>query len=148
VGEIVRALPQVRTVWSGEVLIVVPQAAVATVAFYKSFRARYPHLPEVADNAMEQVFTQGFSGLPLSLIENDFEPVVREICPEVGIALDQARRFFPESTSLAGSGSAIFSLVPVGEEATAEACCAVMRSEGMTVHRAQLLGDAGQTFLQ
>jgi 4-diphosphocytidyl-2-C-methyl-D-erythritol kinase len=41
---------------------------------------------------------------------NDFEPIVREICPDVGSALDALRAAGAEHAMLSGSGSACFAL--------------------------------------
>ena len=138
VGDVVESLaPGVG--WTGEVLIVVPAATVSTAVFYNFYRERVPHVPEVTDEEMSRFARGGGAGLPVELIENDFESAVSVLCPEVGRALERARAFFPATTSLTGSGAAIFSLVPPGEEGKIEQLCAEMSSENMTVHRVRIV---------
>ncbi len=139
VGDVVASLTS-GVEWPGEVLIVVPPAAVSTLAFYNFYRKRVPHIVNVSDEAMEHFAALGGASLPPDLIENDFESAVSVLCPEVGRALEVARAFFPATTSLTGSGAAIFSLVPPGDEGQVEEFCSEISSENMTVHRVRIVG--------
>lgn len=114
VGERVVLLPN-HSVSPARILILVPSVAVSTQAFYDHFRRRYPEIAPKEDSQMRRFFESEESSL-CSVIENDFEGAVCELAPEVAKGLALARRYFPASTSLTGSGSAFFSLVPDGQE--------------------------------
>jgi hypothetical protein len=49
-----------------------------------------------------------------------------------------ARRFFPGSTSLTGSGSAFFSLIPIGREGDVSKLSAMAGERGYSVHSCSL----------
>lgn len=138
VGDVVESLAS-GVEWPGEVLIVVPPATVSTPAFYNFYRERVPHIAPASDPAMEHFAARGSSGLPAELIENDFESAVSALCPEVRRALEMARAFFPATTSLTGSGAAIFSLVAPGQEGKIQELCSEISSENMMVHRVRIV---------
>lgn len=139
IGESVSALKHVAP-WSGDVLITVPPVAVPTVDFYRFFRERYPTLPEVRDRAMETV-AGGEAGIELAhLLENDFERDVVAFRPAVGEALRMTRSYYPDTTSLTGSGSAIFSLVPpAGPGSDTTAFERRAKELSMTVYRTRMV---------
>jgi 4-diphosphocytidyl-2C-methyl-D-erythritol kinase len=72
------------------------------------------------------------------VIENDFEPVIVKFKPEVGESLRLARKFFPQTSSITGSGAAIFSLIEGEEPEVAQQFEDTMRQNGMMVHRVSL----------
>lgn len=129
----------------GEVLVAMPRVAVPTVDFYRFFRERHPIVPLGEDAAMERVAREGLRRDELfALIENDFERDVVAFRPAVGEVLGLARRYFPRTTSVTGSGAAIFSVVPQEHEASIPAYRACLESNGVTVHRARLVTTSVQ----
>jgi 4-diphosphocytidyl-2-C-methyl-D-erythritol kinase len=141
IGEVVQELP-VSQVWPGEVLITVPPAPVPTVAFYKFYREQHPVVAPTRDEKMEVLARSGPISISPELVENDFENDACSFVPEVETALCCARRFFPSSTSLTGSGSAIFSLVAPQELSLVEPYLEAASCEGMVVHRVRVLDGA------
>jgi 4-diphosphocytidyl-2-C-methyl-D-erythritol kinase len=138
IGEVVQPLGN-ACMWPGEVLIAVPSAAVPTVPFYAYFRSQHPVLPSVEDELMAQAVSAGLEELSLELIENDFEADVCTFCPAVGEALKCAREFFPDTTSVTGSGSALFSLVPPDLESRVTAYVQEAAKRNIMVHRTTLI---------
>jgi 4-diphosphocytidyl-2-C-methyl-D-erythritol kinase len=138
VGEEVHPL-QAKRVWPGEVLISVPGASVPTASFYAFFRQRHPHLSLGVDEAMLRVVREGLGQLPLDLIENDFESDVCAFRPAVGRALAVARESFPATTSVTGSGAALFSLVPPEYASRVPAYIEHAAQENITVHRTTVI---------
>ena len=139
IGESVTLLKHVKP-WLGEVLITVPPVSVPTVDFYRFFREQHPILPELRDRSMESVVSDSSDVVLSDLLENDFEADVVAFRPAVGEALRIAREYFPKTTSLTGSGAAIFSLVPpagVGSDTTAFERRA--EEAGMTVYRTRMV---------
>jgi 4-diphosphocytidyl-2-C-methyl-D-erythritol kinase len=137
IGEWIQPL-SVASLWRGPVLVVAPPKPVPTAAFYQSFRAHHPKIEPARDEEMERFALGGaVQSLP-SLIGNDFEADVCQLVPEVGEGLALARTFFPGTTSLTGSGSCFFSLVPPSEEARIPACVEALKGCGMAVHTTQL----------
>jgi 4-diphosphocytidyl-2C-methyl-D-erythritol kinase len=88
---------------------------------------------------MERVAQQGLSELPLELIQNDFESDVCAFCPAVADALECAREFFPDTTSVTGSGAAMFSLVSADYESRIAAYLTQAQKRNITVHRTRLI---------
>jgi len=125
--------------WPGELLLVVPPVPVATGPFYDYFRRHHPVIPErPLDEPMER-----FCGAPSSealpeLVQNDFERDAVSMVPLIGEGLERARAVFPRGTALTGSGSAFFSLIPLGGEGRAMALTAELEALGMTVRRTRL----------
>jgi 4-diphosphocytidyl-2C-methyl-D-erythritol kinase len=91
---------------------------------------------------MEALSRAGSLQFSPKLLLNDFEREASHFVPEVGTALRCAREFFPNTSSLTGSGSAIFSLVDPSETSRLEPFCKAAALEGMVVHRVRLLGEA------
>ncbi len=143
IGDEVKLLNSVVS-WPGEVLITKPLASVPTVDFYRFFREQHPTIECVSDDSMERLLHLSRSESAfrleacLALIENDFECDVVAFRPEVGDALTIGRSFFPQTTSLTGSGAAIFSLVPNAQVDLIPEYISSMESAGMTVHRATI----------
>lgn len=138
IGEVVRKL-DTHPVWPGDVLITVPPAPVATAAFYQFFREQHPAIAPSCDEQMEALVRSGKVQISPDLLQNDFERDVCTLVPAVGTALRCARDFFPQSSSLTGSGSAIFSLVGPEDSGRIEPYCVEAERERMTVHRVRLL---------
>ncbi len=141
IGEQVTPLPDIAA-WPGDVLITVPPVSVPTGDFYRFFRQLHPQLPETSDPVMERI-SEG--GVPIShseLLANDFESDVVVFRPGVAEALRLARKYYPHTTSLTGSGSAIFSLVPEQLVSSVSAFIADMAARGVLVHRAKMLQRA------
>jgi 4-diphosphocytidyl-2-C-methyl-D-erythritol kinase len=118
-------------------LILVPSTAVNTKAFYDHFRRRYPEISPQEDPGMQR-FVESVESSLCSVIENDFEQAVCELVPEVARGLALARRYFPFSTSLTGSGSAFFSLVPEGQEGGVSQLSIAAREAGYSVYTGTL----------
>jgi len=139
IGESVNPLKYIKP-WPGDVLITVPPAAVPTVDFYQFFRQQHPILADLCDRTME-LAAEARSDVELSnLLENDFEADVVAFRPAVGKALRLAREYFPNTTSLTGSGAAIFSLVPpAGLGADTAAFERRAEEAGMTVYRTRMV---------
>gem|GEM_PF-622839 len=139
IGESVAELKHV-TPWPGEVLIIVPPIAVPTVDFYRFYRDRHPTLPEVRDGAMETAVGDNAVLEISDLQENDFEADVVAFRPAVGDALKIAREYYPYTTSVTGSGSAIFSLVPpAGPGSDVSAFERRAKELGMAVFRTHMI---------
>jgi 4-diphosphocytidyl-2-C-methyl-D-erythritol kinase len=138
IGEVVKQLGA-RRLWVGKVLVAVPAEPVPTIPFYDFFRKQHPVLPDFRDDALEQAVHQGFEELPLELLENDFESDIVCMVPAVGRALEISREFFPKSSSVTGSGSAVFSLVPHGQQASVRGYCKAMEAAGVNVYSTELL---------
>jgi 4-diphosphocytidyl-2-C-methyl-D-erythritol kinase len=132
VGERVRPLSK-HVLSPARILILVPSTAVNTKAFYDYFRRRYPEVLAKEDPSMWQ-FVESLDSAVSSVIENDFEPAVCELAPSVGEGLALARRYFPATTSLTGSGSAFFSLVPEGQEGAMSELSSVAQGRGFSVY--------------
>jgi len=114
IGEEVTPLPSAE-LWRGDVGIIVPSTPVPTAAFYALYRANHPNVPATQDRTVRDLEHKGRINL-LRLIENDFEPDVLQMAPEVGRALAMAREVFPNSAGLTGCGSALFVLASPSEE--------------------------------
>jgi 4-diphosphocytidyl-2C-methyl-D-erythritol kinase len=71
-------------------------------------------------------------------LRNDFEHDAAQMVPVVATALNIARESFPHSTSLTGSGSAIFSLVAHDEGEKITSYSSKARAAGMEVHTVRL----------
>lgn len=140
IGDVIQEVGLSR-VWSGDVLITVPPAPVPTIAFYQYFRARHPSIDPVRDELMEGVVRTGVVEISAKLLENDFERDVCALVPVVSTALSCSREFFPDTSSLTGSGSAIFSLVSPEQASRVEPYLKAASQQGMTVHRVRLLGS-------
>jgi 4-diphosphocytidyl-2-C-methyl-D-erythritol kinase len=115
VGEIVQPIATLP-VLPGLIVIMVPPESVATAAFYHRFRERRPVVDNCIDPKRELFLNHPTYEFLQQIVENDFENEVIGMAPSVGIGLEVARRFFPGSTAVTGSGSAFFSLVPPGQE--------------------------------
>jgi 4-diphosphocytidyl-2C-methyl-D-erythritol kinase len=139
IGEIVHPLPH-REIWQGEVLISVPSASVPTAPFYQHFRQQHPTLGAGRDEVMERFARNAAESFSPSLIENDFESDICSFCPAVGKALEGAREVFPGTTSITGSGAAIFSLVPAQFADRVPDYLLQAAQENITVHRTTLFG--------
>jgi 4-diphosphocytidyl-2-C-methyl-D-erythritol kinase len=136
VGE--RVLPLLNhSISPARILIVVPSTPVSTKAFYDHFRRRYSEISPSEDLQMQRFIGSVGSSL-CSVIENDFEQAVCELAPEVAEGLALARRYFASSTSLTGSGSAFFSLVPEGEEGAMSKLSIAAREAGYSVYPCSL----------
>ena len=96
-------------------------------------------MPMLDDELMTRYAQQGFGELPLELIENDFEPDICAFCPAVADALQCAREFFPDTTSVTGSGAALFSLVPADYTTRIAAYLTQAHKRNITVHRTALI---------
>jgi 4-diphosphocytidyl-2-C-methyl-D-erythritol kinase len=138
IGEQVARLPAISP-WPGEVLITMPPAAVPTVEFYRFFREQQPVLRDTTDAMMEGLADGGAPVSCVGLLGNDFEPAVAAFRPVVGAALRLAREHYPETTSLTGSGAAIFSLVTPEQASSVPTFCGAMEAQGMVVHRTRML---------
>ena len=134
IGEIVRKLPM-ASIWNGGVLVTIPPASVPTADFYQFYRQRHPVIQCSDDDVMRFFVQAGCTGAVTDLIYNDFEPDIIEFQPLVGKALSLARMIFPHTTSVTGSGSAIFSLVPLGMEDRIDDFEDTMMANDMVVHR-------------
>jgi 4-diphosphocytidyl-2-C-methyl-D-erythritol kinase len=141
IGDIVRELA-VSQVWPGEVLITVPPEPIPTIAFYQFYRQRHPAVVQTSDDKMEALVRAERVQISPELLDNDFEQDACAFVPSVEVALRCARSFFPNTTSLTGSGSAIFSLVGPQELSRIEAYLEAAAREGMVVHRARILDSA------
>jgi 4-diphosphocytidyl-2-C-methyl-D-erythritol kinase len=139
IGDVIQPLT-VSSVWPGYVLITVPPAPVPTIAFYQYFRTQHPLINPLRDTLMEHISRAGSLEISAELLDNDFEQDVCRLVPVVATALQCAREFFPETSSLTGSGSAIFSLVAPEQLSRVERYEEAASSRGMTVHRVRLLG--------
>jgi 4-diphosphocytidyl-2C-methyl-D-erythritol kinase len=143
IGDEVKLLNSVVS-WPGEVLITKPSVSVPTVDFYSFFREQHPTIEGANDKSMERLWRLSQPGSAfrleayLDLIENDFERDVVSFRPEVGEVLKLARYFLPQTTSLTGSGAAIFSLVPASQADLIPKYISSMESVGMTVYRATI----------
>jgi 4-diphosphocytidyl-2C-methyl-D-erythritol kinase len=76
-----------------------------------------------------------------ALVENDFEATVCTLNPDVAEGLTLARSVFPHTTALTGSGSALFSLVPEGQESDMSVLSSVAQKRGYTIYRTCLIFD-------
>jgi 4-diphosphocytidyl-2-C-methyl-D-erythritol kinase len=141
VGERVVQLSE-RTLRSDRILIVVPPAAVNTQRFYDHYRMRRPEIPLSVDDPMQR-YVESHEVSLISLVENDFESVVCEMVPAVAAGLALARRFFPVSTALTGSGSALFSLIPETDHQRMSELSAAATERGYSVYPATLIPSAG-----
>jgi 4-diphosphocytidyl-2-C-methyl-D-erythritol kinase len=120
------------------VFIVMPPVSVPTIEFYSFYRKMRPVIEPFRDLVMEEL-VRGESPSSLNaLIENDFEPEIVKFRPEVGEALRLARKFFPQTSSITGSGAAIFSLIQGEAPEVAQQFEDTMRQNGMLVHRVLL----------
>ncbi len=136
IGDDVQPL-RIKAPWPFEVLIIVPPQAVPTVEFYSFFRQQLPSIVACRDDQARDLVSGGELVFSLDLLRNDFETQVCRFVPVVGEALRMAREFFPQSTSLTGSGSAIFSLVQSDQAYRIAECRARLEGAGMAVHRVQ-----------
>jgi 4-diphosphocytidyl-2-C-methyl-D-erythritol kinase len=126
--------------WPGEILIAMPATSVPTVDFYRFFRDQHPDLSGSCDAPLQRFVSLEEPRVTLEqLIENDFEQDIVTFRPQVGAALSVARRHFPYTTSVTGSGAAIFSLVSTGELDAIPACQEALEQIGGTVYRAKLV---------
>lgn len=137
IGEVIKPL-SVDSIWKGPILVVAPPKPVPTGPFYEFFRAQHPNIESCHDEEMEHFSLRGVSGALPTLIANDFEVDVCRLVPEVGEGLAIARSFFPHTTSLTGSGSCFFSLVPPSDEDRTAACVGALKARGMAVYVAGL----------
>lgn len=134
VGERVSSVSS-QPLWPGKVVIAVPPKPVATAAFYDLYRQRHPVLsPARSDEEMERFVENPHPQGIVNLLANDFERDVVSFVPEVGEGLTIARRFFPRSTSLTGSGSAFFSLVSSDMEHRIPALVSDLEAHCITTH--------------
>jgi 4-diphosphocytidyl-2-C-methyl-D-erythritol kinase len=133
IGEVIRPLA-VGSIWNGPVLVVSPPKPVPTGPFYQFFRTQHPSMEICRDEPMERCSAQGISDALPALIGNDFEIDVCRLVPEVGEGLAIARSFFPRTSSLTGSGSCFFSLVPPSDEGLIAACIEALKERGMAVY--------------
>ncbi len=112
IGEEVKPLKPAGS-WQGTLLLMSPQEAVNTAAFYKAFRELHPSIDSQVDSDMEQVGRSGevqFAAVS-GLVDNDFERCVVTLAPSVGWGLEVVRRYFPLGSAVTGSGSAFFTVV-------------------------------------
>jgi 4-diphosphocytidyl-2C-methyl-D-erythritol kinase len=138
IGEQVIHVPTVAP-WPGEVLITMPPVSVPTVDFYRFFREQNPVITETTDPVMERI-ARGDEPLSCAeLLANDFEATVAKFRPEVGEALRLAREYYPNTTSVTGSGAAIISLVPPEQRGLVPAFQRDLEAHGMTAHPARML---------
>lgn len=138
IGEQVKHLSALSP-WPGAVLITVPPVSVPTVDFYRFFRQQHPLLLETTDQVMGRISAGSVPIGLTDLLTNDFESDVAVFRPEVAEALRLTREYYPETTVLTGSGSAIVSLVPTQLEPSVITFESAMESRGMRVHRVQML---------
>ena len=97
------------------VLVVIPPFASDTKEFYSAYRERIPAIS--GKEEWEQEFRAGsLSHLP-PILRNDFESVLCELYPAMGVFLGTLRRFFPDRASITGSGSTLFTILQGGDEA-------------------------------
>ncbi len=132
VGERVLPIPN-RALLPSQILILVPPTGIHTTAFYEHFRTRYPSISPKEDPDMQR-FMELRDGALGSLIENDFEAAVCEVAPAVAEGLELARRYFPGLTSVTGSGSAFFALVPEGQESAMSKLITTARERGYSAY--------------
>jgi 4-diphosphocytidyl-2-C-methyl-D-erythritol kinase len=129
IGEQVSSLSPTR-IPQGRVVLAVPHATVSTKDFYSHLRNRWPVVTDSEDPMAARLV--GSEPLSMeSIIANDFEPFVCELCPEVGRVLEIMRRFFPKTSSVTGSGSASFCVVAPQEQPAASELLEKLRSEGL-----------------
>lgn len=143
IGEVVSPFRSAG-VWNHEVLLAIPPAPVPTADFYRFFRELYPGLDweEVKrDCFMEAVHAEGTGEFSRELISNDFEEAAGLMVPVVATTLYEARRYFPETTALTGSGSTVFSVVTGMDGDRIQAFTARMEEIGVRVLRTRLRAD-------
>jgi 4-diphosphocytidyl-2-C-methyl-D-erythritol kinase len=125
--------------WAGDVLITMPRVSVPTVEFYRFFREKYPALTETTDLVMERIACGDATCSLVDLIGNDFESAVAAFRPEIDHALSLVRQHYPETTSLTGSGSAIFSLVTPEQAPSLPVFRSSMEAAGFRVFVARMV---------
>lgn len=138
IGDVVVPI-QTRCVLSDELIIVMPPVSVPTEELYAQIRVRYPVLPNKSDERVVQYIESGGTEPLSSVLENDLEGEIVRFSPMVGKLLMLARRFYPHSTSITGSGAAIFSVVSAADRGGIEEFTHVMKSEGMRVYRVHVV---------
>jgi 4-diphosphocytidyl-2-C-methyl-D-erythritol kinase len=138
IGDEIRLIPRMP-LDSRRIFIVMPAVSVPTVEFYSFYRQRRPVIDPTDDQMMQRLVKGEFSGALGELIENDFEEEIINFRPAVGEALKLAREFYPDTSSITGSGAAIFSLIQ-GETSSIEANFRhEMDKMGMMVYSADLI---------
>jgi 4-diphosphocytidyl-2-C-methyl-D-erythritol kinase len=137
IGELITEVVAEKSSCTG-VFIVMPQVSVPTVEFYSFFRNERPIIEPSKDLVMEELASGTRAWSFKDLVENDFESEIVRFRPEVGDALNLARKFYPHTSSITGSGAAIFSIIQEEEGALAEDFEHTMRQSGMMVHRVSL----------
>jgi 4-diphosphocytidyl-2-C-methyl-D-erythritol kinase len=115
IGEEIRKLPG-ACIAGSECLIFVPPVFNETKAIYASFRALHPDLP-IKHDLPARAFTPDYAEPAsadrdelLSLVENDFEPMVTMHSPLIGEFLGWLRKRQDSVSAMTGSGSAMFSI--------------------------------------
>jgi 4-diphosphocytidyl-2-C-methyl-D-erythritol kinase len=137
IGEDVRPIID-RPVWDGKVLLLVPSVPMPTARFYDEFRRSRPEIVAQVDTALRD-FSEGKGGNVLSLVENDFEPVVCALLPEVREGLRITREVCGQGVALTGSGSVFFALIPPGEEGKVAELSLRLHPLGITSHITSLV---------
>jgi 4-diphosphocytidyl-2-C-methyl-D-erythritol kinase len=135
-------------------LVVKPKASISTAEAYRSLKAR--SLTTV--DAKTILSSSEWSGVSYSFdpetLQNDFEPVVFELEPEVSRAKVALLNAGAEAALLAGSGSAVFGIFD-SEDAQKRAIQVIELESGWRVfpcstvgrsHYRSAMGAAGETF--
>lgn len=109
VGEKVLKVPVIEGAMK-KLVLVIPDCPVPTVEAYKLVRERYQDLENLRDKKMEALLVEGALKWEqiLTLIHNDFEPLIRESFFEIDNTFQILEKVPDAVCSLSGSGSAIF----------------------------------------
>jgi 4-diphosphocytidyl-2-C-methyl-D-erythritol kinase len=138
VGEVVQPV-FLPSALPGLIIVMVPPEPVATAAFYESLRASRPVIEPYIDRQREQFLNHPSYDVLQQIVANDFEDEVVRMAPSVGVGLEIARRFYPKTSAVTGSGSAFFALVPPGQEGSLTALEQELSGVGVRVFRSRFI---------
>ncbi|MBF0453803.1 MAG: 4-(cytidine 5'-diphospho)-2-C-methyl-D-erythritol kinase [Magnetococcales bacterium] len=108
IGEQLTPLPHLPEV---ELVLVNPGEAISTKRVFAALAGRFPHHPKPL------IPSQIVKGCLPTLLENDLEPIVREMTPTIAEMSNQLTRLGAQATLMSGSGSSLFGLFEKKEQA-------------------------------